>query len=92
MKLFYKDYIAEADGDRFNLFETVTVTAKKDGKKFKKGDKYEDMKPISYGHTYESLVRKIASLESAKGKDCSLGEYVVIFKRELEKVLQWTSI
>jgi len=59
MNLTFKNYIAESDEDRFNLYKTKTVTATKDSEKHKTGDKYEINVLIGYGYTFESLLKRI---------------------------------
>ena len=75
MKILYKDYVAEAESDRFNLY--------KKGKTQKGKDKLDT---IGYGYTFEGLLRKIAHLEMGKKSDMTFAEYIADYKKIIKEV------
>jgi len=90
MKLIYKNYIAEEENGRFNLYKDVTMVATKDSKNHKKGDEYVGTVTIGYGYTFERLLRRMAE-DIVGEKDIStLNGYIEEFRcviDELENVL-----
>lgn len=87
MKLTYKNYIAKSDGDRFNLTQIKHLTAKEDGKKYKKGEKYTTEVLIGYGYYFENLLKKIITLELSNGENTlSIAEYIDEYKSLLEQI------
>ena len=82
MNIKYKNYYAEDIDGRFDLFEERDWVANKDGKEYKKGDKYKKMVVMGYGYRFENLLRKIVDLELSKQrKVVSVQEYIGEFKR-----------
>ena len=83
MRLIYKNYTAEPEEGtvgRWTLSHTVEITGKDKKKKQVK-------KLIGYSYTFESMLKKIAVLESQKGtQDLTIAEYIANFKGILEEI------
>ena len=87
MELTYKNYRAVSEGDRFNLYRTMRVTAKKDTVNYKKGEVYDQEALLGYGYTYEGLCRRIATEELSLRNDVlPLRDYVGEFRGVLETI------
>ena len=87
MELTYKNYRAVSEGDRFNLYRMVEVTAKKDTINYKKGEVYDQEVLLGYGYTYEGLCRRIATEElSLRNEVLPLRDYVGEFRGVLETI------
>ena len=84
MKLTYKNYTAEEEEGRFNLYKDVEMKATKDTERLKKGDEYTNRVLIGYGFTFERLLKRITESELSTRKDMTLHGYIYNFKAVLD--------
>jgi len=87
MIITYKNYIIETEKDRFNLFISKIVEAKKDTKEHKKGEKIKTKEIVGWSFTFEGMIKRII-LEELNKKDetVSLREYIIKFRELLEEI------
>ena len=86
MNLTFKNYTAEEENGRFNLYKAEMVTAAKDSDTRKKGEKYEVNKVIGYSYTFESMLKRMATDMTAQKDITTIREYIDEFKKVLEKI------
>ena len=86
MEIVYKNYIAKEENNRFNLSKKEMVTATRDTKNIKKGDRYEAEIFIGYGYTFERMLRRIAEDIMSKESKLEIKEYIVKFKEIVKEI------
>jgi len=86
MKLFFKNYIAEEEQGRFNLYKDVDMIATRDTPNYEKGEEYVDKQLIGYGYTFERLMRRMAEDIVAQSDVTTLRGYIDEFNKVIDSI------